>query len=135
MEWIDGMDGIRGEKLRSPRFSQRSDTLVSQFCFSLQRSLWEGSCEIEQRSWNGSCEIEQRSCWNSSCGIEQRSCWNSSCGIEQRSRWNGSCEIGSDGRSDGKSEGRREDGFWGGEDRMVDLMESWKVYWKLLQKV
>ena len=123
MEWIDGMDGIRGEKLRSPRFSQRSDTLFSQFCFSLQRSLWEGSCEIEQRSWNGSCEIEQRSCWNSSCGIEQRS------------RWNGSCEIGSDGRSDGKSEGRREDGFWDGKDWMVDLMESWKVDGKLRQKV
>jgi hypothetical protein len=43
--------------------------------------------------------------------------------------------VSSSGRSDGKSEGRREDGFWGGEDRMVDLMESWKVYWKLLQKV
>jgi hypothetical protein len=37
--------------------------------------------------------------------------------------------------SDGKSEGRREDGFWDGEDRMVYLMESRKVDGKLLQKV
>jgi hypothetical protein len=27
------------------------------------------------------------------------------------------------------------DGFWWGKDRMVDLMESGKVNWKLPQKV
>ena len=33
----------------------------------------------------------------------------------------------SDGIADGRSEGRREDGFWDGKDRMVYLMESRKV--------
>jgi hypothetical protein len=46
----------------------------------------------------------------------------------------GSSEGILDGASDGLSDGMS-DGFWDGKDRTVDLMESWKVDWKFLQKV